>query len=737
MSLNRPRNRFPLDVRSGHDVWVVQADIDTETCSDYRGLLKQFRYADGLRDNSICETSTYTDAEALAALLSSGEITYACIGWLLFSPAFVNAGRRQGMAPQEYADYLYNLCQKVNSEIGYRGAWMEAYGEVGMGVIWPSERVFNKAEALEYFRNWFTTGKVYGHQWHQRVDEDIVSFYKDAKLRNENLRELPIYYTDSMMYVLQEAYRFGFPLVCYESQCATMESTQTGIAFVRGGAKMYDAWWGVDFSPWAISLQGRKIETDSVGNWRQGVTADMQYRAWVAAYMSGCNTLLHEDSYCLFYARPTEHIVIPSDLGHQAMKFYALTKTRLADRGTPVVPFAVMLEEGHGYGTECQLYWRDDKSDEIGVTGSDNADINLYVWHAKVEPTRGDYALSRLIRHALWPIPDGVWKSIGADEYPDRLKKDLDWDTAPSQQELHVGHHDVRDCSRFVANSRWADCFDVVMETAPVEKLSEHYEVIILGGAFRAHGPAWRRLRQFLQGGGTLVGCVEQVSSEVLQELGVELKGDTHPVRADGEVLEIHPVRSEKCDVIYRSDDESPLVLQKKIGGGQFFLMVFTDGMTAGGERMSVYFDRIVDRLYNETVGVTHDGEGIQLLVNQREEDTVVTLINHTSGDWRGKVEVSREDRPQISQVREVISDDAYPDHLVQKTADSVSVSARVAAYGIRMISLGPVRERAPEISLRDMQTQKERDAQLDAIRRQGARQVLGIARTSEREARR
>ena len=171
-----------------------------------------------------------------------GRYSWIVISWLLFINNFANAGRRKGLSPREYADWIYDRCDDINREVGYRAAWIEAYGEIGNSVTWPQGRKYSKRESLEYFRAWLRDGRSLTEHWRTISPPETITYYTHAKSHSADLRQLPIYYSEGTLFSLHEAYRNGFPLVVYEGQCGTMNAIQTGIAFVRGGAKMYDAW---------------------------------------------------------------------------------------------------------------------------------------------------------------------------------------------------------------------------------------------------------------------------------------------------------------------------------------------------------------------------------------------------------------------------------------------------------------------------------------------------------------
>ncbi|MDD5707610.1 MAG: hypothetical protein PHR35_16945, partial [Kiritimatiellae bacterium] len=266
--------RLPGKVEFSRENFVIIADANSAADPEYVELFRQHPLADGLRDISTCYAYEPADLDGLFAMLRSGEISFACVGWLLFSPFFTKAAAQKGLSAREYADELYAACAAINAELGYRAAWIEVYGEIGNSIYWPKDQLFSRSGALEYFRAYLRDGRMLTEHWSRQVPAAAMNYYAHAKSVSEDFRALPVYYSEGTLFSIQEAYRNGFPLVAYESQCCTMNQTQTGLAFARGGAKAYNAWWGVDISPWTGGPLGELCAVNALGRWRAGVTPD-------------------------------------------------------------------------------------------------------------------------------------------------------------------------------------------------------------------------------------------------------------------------------------------------------------------------------------------------------------------------------------------------------------------------------------------------------------------------------
>jgi len=691
------RKKISLDTHFNDDICIVMADISSACLPDYKRLMEQYPLADGMRDISICLSCMPTDVVALAKAVAEGDYTWIGIGWLVHCTGFVAVAEQAGISTFEYADYLYQACDRINQNAGYRAAWIEAYGEIGNSVTWPQGCSYTKKEALAYFRDWFTSGRSNTEHWRKVVKPELMNFYKDAIARSTDLRNLPIYYSEGTLLALHEAFNFGFPLVAYEGQCGTMNAIQTGIAFVRGGAKMHDALWGCDFSPWTGAPLGEVASVDMNGSWKEGMTADYMYRTWIAAYMSGCNTLLHEVSYTFFYAEPREGLVILTDYGYNAMRFYAMKEGALAERGKTIVPIAIMLEEEHGYRGDMVREYTS-SGELLSSDCNQSAESRLDIWYNRISHiSAGDWQVHRLISH-IWPLPDNKWAEA-TSLWPDEAVASIGHEIIT---ELKNGKTDPREYARFLSDSRWADCFDVIIETASTETLKHHYKAIILAGEVKTDNGLWEKLTEFIESGGTVVASADQFHDELRKDLGIS---------SNVVDKEIHISFGDECGTsgteqayVYGYDAQlgndvlekdvlsgEPLAIVKRIGRGKLVVMLISYGLIAGNRRISSMFDKIISSIYDEFVGVQRVGPTCQMLINETADETTVTLINHTNRLWNGSIVVKRSNRGSIDVVYDRITTKSLPDCDVQFLANDVMAVINVKAFDIRVVTFGSV----------------------------------------------
>ncbi len=733
--------RLPSEVHFSNDIFVTIADFSSAVEPGFLDLLRRYPVADGVRDISIAEAFSPTRAEEMVEALRRKEIPYACIGWLMFTPYFVLAAEKKGLTPRQYADQLYDLAEGVNGQIGFRGAWIEAYGEIGNSMVWPEGTVFTKAQALEYFRKWFPSGSIASEHWGNRlIPPETPSYYTHARSRNADLRTLPIYYCDGTLFALHEGFRLGFPLVVYEGQCDTTNPSQTGIAFVRGGARMHDAWWGVDFSPWAGWPLGDGPRAGVAGGWATGMSADHMFRSWLTAYLSGCNTFLHEVSFRLFYVEGEAGEKTLSDFGYQAMRFQTVVHGVLGDRGDPVNPFAILLEEAHGYrGDQRRTMDKDGKLLSAGVPimdfnikGGTPAEW-LLIWNGSTKVTRDDWGVHELIR-AIWPVAPGLWQKTGAARRPDQRRRLPDpSEFAHLPEALVAGDCDPRECHRYLSVNRWSDCFDVVQESSPVERLQEHYKVLFLAGGIRTDARNWETLTRFMEGGGEVVAAADHLTPVVAQQLGLALleKPQIRQVaraRLEGREIEVGEELALCATVaggsrIVAEARNVPLIVHRSFGKGGICVLLFSHGLTADGTAVSGLYAALIDSLHGKYVGVRVQGGPCQLLVNRRSKDILVTIMNPSSRDWQGEIVVRKgalpSNAPKVG-AYDVITGATIGCVAGKADEETLCVKCRVPAWEARVVAVGEPADPGKYAAKAHFTSDPSQQQALERIRRDG-----------------
>lgn len=733
---------FSLNPHFSATACQIVLDIDSTQMPGYLELARRYPLADGLRDLATCHNHCAADVEALCRAARNGELGWAGIGWLVFSPSFVCAAQERGMTAEAYADWLYRQCDEVNRELGRRVAWIEAYGEIGNSLTWPAGKTFIKAEALRYFREWFTTGRVNSEHWHGLTPPEVQSFHSHARKQNPDFRSLPIYYTDGTLFVLHEAFRQGFPLVAYEGHCGTLNALQAGIAFTRGGAKAFDAFWGVDLSPWTYGPLGTVAGVNDTGSSVEGITPDAMARAWLTMYLSGANLLLHEAAPLFFYTRTGGATTQLSDYGYRAMQLHRLVHGALADRGTPVAPLAILIEEEHGYRGDMVREYHADGRLTFHHEGN-TPEQRLLLWNGRVTGlTAGDWQLHRLLT-SLWPWPDNAWGEL-VGNWPNEARQDPSPDSDPElTAKIRVGALDARDYDRCGHDSAWADCVDVIPEDTPGDRMSAYYKTVMLAGDVRTDNGLWARLDAYAGQGGTVVATLEQLTAEARNALGLNVSGTPTPAAltgarlTDGMPLEfqenvfLHAVTAPAATTAWATAvaGARPLVLDVPRGQGRIYVVLIATGLTAETRRLPAVVTALLDRLVARDLGISKRGPGCQMLVNRRADDTLVTLINHAGRDWHGEVRFTRAGYPAVADVRDLLADHSWPAGLADLGPDTVTVRVRIPAYESKILSFGQRQPARPAHGVQEPAPARAvaaRQRHADLLR-QGPQTALGI----------
>jgi hypothetical protein len=380
------------------------------------------------------------------------------------------------------------------------------------------------------------------------------------------------------------------------------------------------------------------------------------------------------------------------------MQFYAIAKGILENRGRPIVPFAVLLEEEHGYrGDGARVY---DPATGARI-GSDKTRYTeeyeqirkrLCIWQFRLEDiTNGDWQVQAFV-DGIWPRADNKFKPY-VENFPERAIGGWPGDKL---HDLRTGYEHPSDYDRFLGDSRWADCFDVINEKVSADVLKKYYKVVLLGGEVRTDNGLWEKAKEFLTNGGTVVASIDQLTDDALAECGIAVKGAKKSVKLTktGENVELYDttIIGENTRVVESEvliDSQNPLLLEASIGNGKIYIFTFSYAMNIATHRFSTLFTHLIDRLYLETVGVTKGGPGAEMIVSERGNETLVTLLNNTGETWRGWIQCERKGRGEITAVRDTIADENISDKHVQYTETAVRVSVEFPAHGYKVLTFG------------------------------------------------
>lgn len=226
-----------------------------------------------------------------------------------------------------------------------------------------------------------------------------------------------------------------------------MSSYQLRLAMNRGAAKQYGATWFVDFSQWygGYILDYRDSnpvwgENSSVNG---GHSLNLMERSFLLSFMAGADATIAEGGQYIAY--DSQGNITP--YGELCQKLYAFT-SKYYDIGTTYTPYAVILDKYHGMDMAG--------ADKVfGTFLYDEPDIFTYNFF-------NDY---------IWP---GALEGTGKDE------------------------------SSVMANTKYGDSFDLLLQDASYELL-ETYPVLIFTGNIILSDDELKMYTDYVKNGGTLV----------------------------------------------------------------------------------------------------------------------------------------------------------------------------------------------------------------------------------------
>ena len=226
-----------------------------------------------------------------------------------------------------------------------------------------------------------------------------------------------------------------------------MSSYQLRLAMNRGAAKQYDATWFVDFSQWygGYILDYRDSnpvwgENSSVNG---GHSLNLMERSFLLSFMAGADATIAEGGQYIAY--DSQGNITP--YGELCQKLYAFT-SKYYDIGTTYTPYAVILDKYHGMDMAG--------ADKVfGTFLYDEPDIFTYNFF-------NDY---------IWP---GALEGTRKDE------------------------------SSVMANTKYGDSFDLLLQDASYELL-ETYPVLIFTGNIILSDDELKMYTDYVKNGGTLV----------------------------------------------------------------------------------------------------------------------------------------------------------------------------------------------------------------------------------------
>ncbi len=514
-----------------------------------------------------------------------------------------------------------------------------AFGERDNGCDWDAHRGYfrDRSEAAAWYRKWLLEEAFVGYRRGDGRPEEqgLLKAQTSDLLVGGNLAEhirqgLPdkrlhfIAQAGSTM-LLHHYLEWGFDGVWLERN-AGLSNFQFGIAFLRGAAGQYDRIWGLDLSAWeAVCGENLPLHYNAKGERVDGPTEDLLFREWIVAYLSGADFVHQEMTDMAFWLPPREKRKL-SPCGGKARQFMKFAMEKCPERGKQYVPVAVMLEHDHGWDAPR---WK----------------FPFQVWGNKVPYEHGDFMIGNFFR---WAFPGCL--EVGR-EFMKTFQPDLPWESDEEYRRKCREGLDVRPFEKALSYSRWGDSFDVVLENCPARVLNDYRAVIVLGRLTvdRALG---RKLLDFAAAGGTVVINTRQIPDGLAGDFGYRVldhyKWTQQPstCRICGRTMpegnfEYTWAAPENSEVIAATGDgKDPLAFSKRCGNGELLVTTPHYNHEIGCVDFMRICRHLLDHLMKRLMIVDIEGAPVEYLVNSREKDMLVTLVNNSPEMWKGKVTV-------------------------------------------------------------------------------------------------
>ena len=633
------------------------------------------------------------------------------------NPYHVLRARERGMGVAEYVDMrVREILNLMNALPKGRFWWLiggEQWNSHHLSLKSEDYSYSTKEEAYQWYKEWVTTDK---HQLHwkggkfkENWDPGVPSTFRYLRERGMDLKNLNIGGGGATPMDVHYQHEWGLKLSFIEvfSSCPC---TQISIAFARGAARQYDAYWSIYHPPIshpAPTYDGEKVphirynsEVKRLG----GPTESMLLRCWVVAHFSGNNVNYMDGAPYVNWIEKEKDKLELTLAGRNAKRFADLILKERTERGETYVPVALMLNFYHGWTPGRGEYLRGGK------------DVTWY----KISFNAGDYMVENFFNTAF------LDNSL--------MGKPRPWSTSEEYGRMLLNGFDFRPYEfRCVTASRWGDSFDVILDNASLETLKK-YKVVMLLGDIVVGAPLLDKLKRYVEDGGILLGNIEQLSQECrdAEFFGVsftdQVRKSTRSLcqvcgrRYQESEYDYTVIKGEGAKVEATSEAGDPLVTVNRVGEGQVILTTPYYLLSYRPEqKMEVPIDRMVLRAedfpsdaplnperkalivpYNRWLNVATDaidhlmervslievnGPPIEYIVNQVEErGIIIVLVNNEDCPWRGDITIKKEFLWECYKIEEWWKGERCSYSLRDK---KLTIHAVVPEFGLRIYGIG------------------------------------------------
>jgi hypothetical protein len=480
-------------------------------------------------------------------------------------------------------------------------------------------------------------------------------------------------------------------------------------------------------------------------------------KSYYLYYMSGASAIYLEQGFDQFFKPgPGDHEFQLNPLGRITEEFMRFAEKH-PNRGTPYTPVAFLLDPAHGWDMTDYPQWpfevsqisRSDRAlrelfgvayypglvmegepataDRQAFVNGIFGDIFDVLVAADIQsptsdvqrPVRtgsGSYQVSSKVQDPVQRPTSNVQRRETRNKNP---TKNTDWEyegsnpEAASPSELNpVGTVSgrppgARSGSSPDLRSRIPSSSPLPVSLSPLHPL-DAYRAIVVGGRIEWSAQWMKRLKDFVESGGTVVLNSTQtkgISADLLgvHSVGVTAEADTARCVSPGEPaqnLSGQMFRYEKVELkgaqsLINSDNGDPLVTVNKVGKGAFVFCTLPDFL-GEDERITPFAAHLLAHVFADAAPIKVNGD-VEYLVNRTEEGWVVTLFNN-QGVFKPQQGLAQVDRAayvtaeinlrggRIARARDWISDRSLEVTKQPGTVDSITIS--IAPGGIAIVEI-------------------------------------------------
>jgi len=549
--------------------------------------------------------------------------------------------------------------------------------------ILGAKQFISRQEAYEYYRTWVLTD-LHKRHWSRgylrQAQQDRIYKYgvdKDIPatkyalgynigipatwpyLQQKGIDAGEIFFGAGGITSCSAHYLFSLSdkLKFYWWECTyTGTGLQPGIAFVRGAAKQYKRKWLLDHSPYDNRPRGNysgylgrgldphpvEIYTieyyypfwyDKDGNRLLGLTESILERAWLLGYMSGADAIFQEGAAKSHFIKVDGKLRL-TPAGHAAKRFYHFASKVCPDRGTPIVPVALLMDFYHGM----------DPGPSYVFSGFRMGD---HTW-GTIPFTSGDYMANLFFDmafpgHAMWPDRPVPWRN---NQDLARLQRS-GFDERPYER-------------RIMVSSTWGDIFDVLLwppgqsasQQPPPDCSVPHLEVYaatVLLGDIMVNSRLEETLESYVRSGGHALLNAAQLDTQNWPDrlVACMCSGSRSPAtrsqwaanppveEPEFEVIDVTPTTD--AEVVAATWHGQPIALRHRLGKGEVWLTTVPYMLGRNTNLLSIS-RRVFEAFLHPYTPITVEGPPLGYLVNRRDDGLLITVGNHEPSEWRGRL---------------------------------------------------------------------------------------------------